>query len=99
MIALGIQGLAACGKNENKAGEATAAQAPSACDDLSAVSESDLATREKLGYVKTSPIADNQCQNCNLFLPPKEGEKCGGCMLFKGPVFAEAYCTYWAPKL
>lgn len=89
----------ACGKQE-KQGEDIASTSPSAdCADLSAVNEKDVTVREKLGYVKESPLADNQCQNCNLYLPPKSGEACGGCMLFKGPVFAEAYCTYWAPKI
>ena len=70
-----------------------------ACDDLSSVSKQDMETRRKLGYVKESPIPDNQCQNCNLYLPPKGGQACGGCMLFKGPVFPASYCTYWAPKV
>lgn len=69
------------------------------CDDLTGVSESDLGVRKKLGYVEQSPIAENTCHNCNLYLPPKPDHKCGGCMLFKGPVFADAYCTYWAPKV
>ena len=69
------------------------------CGDLSTVEEKDIALREKLGYVKESPLPDNQCQNCNLYLPPKEAQACGGCMLFKGPVYASAYCTYWAPKV
>ena len=69
------------------------------CDDLSGVSENDIALREKLGYVKESPINDNKCNNCNLYLPPAAGKECGGCMLFKGPVYAEGYCTYWAPQV
>ena len=69
------------------------------CNDLSGVSEADIALRQKLGYVKESPIADNQCANCNLYLPPAAGAACGRCMLFKGPVYAAGYCTYWAPKI
>lgn len=69
------------------------------CSDLTGVPENDLELRKKFAYVKQSPIADNQCDNCNLYLPPKEGSPCGGCMLFKGPVYAEGYCTYWAPKV
>lgn len=69
------------------------------CDDLSGVSQNDIALRQKLGYVKESPIEDNKCNNCNLFLPSASNEKCGGCMLFKGPVYATGYCTYWAPRV
>jgi hypothetical protein len=69
------------------------------CDDLSGVSQNDLALRQKLNYVNESPIEDNKCNNCNLFLPSSSNQKCGGCMLFKGPVYATGYCTYWAPKV
>lgn len=90
--------LPGCGKTSATGEENKATTDVTACDDLSAISEEDRAVREKLAYVETSPIPDNQCSNCNLYLPPKKDSKCGGCMLFKGPVFAEAYCTYWAPK-
>lgn len=91
--------IAGCGKKDKQEDTIASATDAKDCGDLSNVSEKDLAVREKLGYVKESPLADNQCQNCNLYLPPKAGETCGGCMLFKGPVYAEAYCTYWAPKI
>lgn len=96
--------LSGCGRKEQTAsGEQSVTdetvQPVSSCDDLTGVSEQDLGVRKKLGYVEKSPIADNQCHNCNLFLPPKPDHKCGGCMLFKGPVFTDAYCTYWAPKV
>ncbi|WP_028664370.1 high-potential iron-sulfur protein [Runella zeae] len=68
------------------------------CKDLSGVSDNDLKTRKKLGYVEVSPQAESQCSNCNLWLPPKEQKTCGGCMLFKGPVEATGYCTYWVPQ-
>jgi hypothetical protein len=69
------------------------------CNDLSDVPASDIELRKKFAYVEESPIADNQCNNCNLFFPPKPEKKCGGCMLFKGPVNPSGYCTYWAPKV
>lgn len=68
------------------------------CDDLSKVSEAEKKKREGFGYVEETPMPDKRCENCNLYTPPKEGRKCGGCILFDGPVFAEAYCTYWAPQ-
>lgn len=89
----------ACGGKKPADKESSQAGDVSSCDDLSRISEEDRAVRKKLGYVKESPIADNQCQNCNLYLPPKQGQSCGGCMLFKGPVYSNSYCTYWAPKV
>lgn len=68
------------------------------CEDFSGVSEADLKTRKKLGYVNQSPRPESKCGNCNLWLPPKEGQRCGSCMLFKGPVYTTGYCTYWAPQ-
>ncbi|HEX8039434.1 MAG TPA: high-potential iron-sulfur protein [Chryseosolibacter sp.] len=92
--------LDSCGPGKSSEAKSTGSDAVvTACDDLSNVSKGDLETRQKLGYVKESPIPDNQCQNCNLYLPPKNGQTCGGCMLFKGPVFPSSYCTYWAPKV
>ena len=97
--------LIRCGKSEQQqaaeqAGTIAEKHDPAdPCSDLSGISDNDIAVREKLGYVKESPLPDNQCQNCNLFLPQKEGQACGGCMLFKGPVYASGYCTYWAPKV
>ena len=84
---------------EEKGNEKSEASNSSDCGDLSSFTKEEVAVREKLGYVEESPLPDNQCQNCNLYLPPKEGQACGGCMLFKGPVYPEAYCTYWAPKV
>ena len=67
------------------------------CDDLTGVSPEEIEKRKKLAYVNKSPLPDSQCSNCALYIPPKEGKGCGGCLLFKGPVRAEGYCAYWAP--
>ena len=67
------------------------------CTDFSHVTENDLALRKSFAYVDASPIPDSRCDNCKLWLPPKEGQECGGCLLFKGPVMAAGHCTYWAP--
>jgi hypothetical protein len=67
------------------------------CNDFSGVSESELNKRNTLGYVKEAPVPDKQCNVCKLYLPPKKNERCGGCMLFKGPVEGNGSCTYWAP--
>jgi hypothetical protein len=85
----------------NSCGQNTKRQTPfegNPCDDIREVSEAELTKRKSFGYVKESPLADNQCSNCNLYLPPKESQSCGECILFKGPVRAEGYCTYWAVK-
>lgn len=67
------------------------------CDDFSGIDEAELEKRKKFAYVKQAPDELKQCNSCKLSLPPKQGEKCGGCMLFKGPVEANGSCTYWAP--
>ena len=68
------------------------------CNDYTGVSEAELQKRNSLGYVEETPMPESNCANCLLFLLPKEGETCGGCQLFKGPVFDNAYCTYWAAR-
>ena len=67
------------------------------CKDLSGVSKNDIEARTKLGYAEKSPLPDMVCGNCNLHIPPSAGKECGGCMLFKGPVYSSGYCIYWAP--
>ena len=66
------------------------------CNDLSGVSEGELKKRESLGYVTKTPNPVNYCGNCSLYIPAKEGEKCGGCLLFKGPVEVNGHCVQWA---
>ena len=79
--------------------EKPAAKPVDPCNDFTGVTETDLKARQKMGYVKASPIAESKCQNCQLFLPFKESPGCGKCQLFKGPVLTTAYCTYWAPQI
>lgn len=69
------------------------------CNDFSGVSDAELKKRAQLGYVKKSPNTESRCNNCQLWLPRKDNQVCGSCQLFKGPVLAEAHCTYWAPQI
>jgi hypothetical protein len=84
----------ACSKKESSQENQ---KATDACDDFSGVSEAELEKRKQFAYVKQAPDTLKQCNSCKLYLPPKQGDKCGGCLLFKGPVDAGGSCTYWAP--
>ncbi|MRI02218.1 high-potential iron-sulfur protein [Kriegella sp. EG-1] len=66
------------------------------CNNLLDISAAEIKKRESLGYVLQSTVPDNSCQNCALYIPPKPDKKCGGCLLFKGPVYAEGHCVQWA---
>lgn len=85
---------AGCGNNKKEIKE----EEVTSCQDYSKLTAEDLATRKKLGYTDSSPDPEKYCKLCNLYKPPKEGAKCGGCLLFKGPVEEEGTCTYWAPQ-
>ena len=85
-----------CDQKKGDSKEAKTSATIDACDDFTGVSEDDLKARRKLGYVNESPIAEMTCNKCKLWLPPTSGKACGGCMLFKGPVFPGGYCTYWS---
>jgi hypothetical protein len=91
--------ISSCKSKGEEKNSADVVKEPSDCNDLSGVSDQDVELRKKFAYVNESPIPDNQCNSCNLYLPPANGKKCGGCMLFKGPVHPAGYCTYWAPKV
>ncbi len=90
--------LSSCQVSEKETDPDRTEAGKGSCEDLSQVPEHDLKVRQTFAYVKESPIAENRCDNCKLWLPPKEGRDCGACLLFKGPVFASGYCTYWAPQ-
>ena len=86
--------------SENKPAETTGNEKPvDYCTDFSGLTEDEISKRDKLGYVTKSPIKNRNCANCNLWIPPAEGKSCGNCQLFKGPVYNEAHCTYWAPHV
>ena len=102
LIVPGVLGAAlisvSCNQNASAGKEDKAASPVDPCEDFSGISDKDLEARKRLGYVKESPIADSTCNKCNLFLPPQGDKPCGACMLFKGPVYATGYCTYWTAK-
>lgn len=82
--------------SENRSSDPKTPPAPQNTQDSSAMTKEDIDKRRMLGYVDKTPIAENHCSNCALYMLPKEGSKSGGCQLFKGPVNANGYCTYWA---
>ncbi len=91
--------LSGCSNTGKKtAGSKDTEAAVSSCDDYSHVDEVNLRKREQLGYVKQTVNPENKCSNCKLWIAPKEGQSCGGCLLFTGPVYDDGYCTYWAPQ-
>ena len=81
--------------------EGSTSEASFACDDLSGLNEQEMNQREQmtssLNYVAESPNSEKLCSNCALYVQPGEGEQCGGCTLFPGPVHPNGYCTSWAP--
>lgn len=68
------------------------------CTDTSALTETDLATREGLEYVDMSVNPDQNCLNCEHY---EEGEPnaCGTCALVPGPINPEGWCASWAEKV
>lgn len=97
--------LNSCNTNESSGGETKSGsdnkkQSTSAdpCNDLTGVSDGEIKKRESLGYVTKSADPENHCSNCALYIPPAGEGACGGCILFKGPVYAEGHCVQWAAK-
>lgn len=87
------------GKNESSGTESENKKQSTSedpCNDLIDISDGEIKKRESLGYVLKSAVPDNFCGNCAVYIPPKPNEKCGGCILFKGPVYKEGHCVQWA---
>ena len=71
---------------------------PDPCSDLSGLTEEEKNTRKEFAYVSKSPYPEKVCDNCELWIAPKEGSLCGGCEVMEGPVDPKGYCTVWAAK-
>lgn len=89
--------LQGCNANNSSQSRDKENSSTDSCTDMSGVSDNDKKIRAQAAYVEKSNIPEKICSNCKLHIPPANGKECGGCMLFKGPVYSSAYCTYWAP--
>jgi hypothetical protein len=69
------------------------------CTDVSGLMPADFQARKSFNYVEKTADATKNCANCQLYKAPEGGAKCGGCLLFKGNVTANGYCTSWAQKI
>lgn len=67
------------------------------CEDFSGLSQTDLSTRQQLGYIDQSSFSDRNCMNCNLYIKSDETLPCGNCLVIKGPIEDSGYCSVWAP--
>jgi hypothetical protein len=63
------------------------------CVPSSALSQEARQGRQRYGYVAQTPEQGKQCDNCQFWIPAEDGEACGGCRLFAGPVHPQGYCT------
>lgn len=90
--------LSAC-KADATGGAAAGGAAPAApaatCEDVSALSDADKATRNSLKYTSKAPDASKNCVGCSLYVP---GQPCGTCKVVKGPIAPEGWCSAFAPK-
>lgn len=86
--------ITACGGGETPApAEVPAAAAVDPCTDTTGLTETDLTLRRNLNYIEETTIAEQRCDNCQLYKAPENG--CGGCLLFAGPVTAAGWCSSW----
>lgn len=63
------------------------------CSDVSALSETELASRTTSNYVERSPHAAKTCANCALYTGT--ADSCGVCSVVRGPIKAAGYCDLW----
>ena len=86
------------GGQTGTAGARTGAATPAdPCDDLSGLTEAEIAVRHNLGYVAHSTDPAKSCHICHFWQPPATGT-CGTCQLFKGPVHPDGVCNSWVAK-
>lgn len=68
------------------------------CEDVTGLTETEIAMREAREYTDMSLEEDQNCSNCLLYVEPEPHEKCGGCLTIKGPIHPEGYCTIWVAQ-
>ena len=100
--------LAACGGEQQAvetpeapevpAEEPDMADADFSCDDVSGLTEQEIAARQSLNYVDESPMEGKYCDNCALYVAAEPGEQCGGCQTIKGPIHPKGYCDIWTAQ-
>lgn len=95
LLGFGFLSVACSRSNSSKIEKDQAVVDP--CTDLSDLSDTELETRQQLGYASQSSFADRTCLNCKLFVKSDESITCGSCLVIKGPVEDLGYCTVWAP--
>lgn len=81
--------VTACGGSESSG------PAPDPCKDVSGLTDQDKNMRTSLSYVEETEIPEQRCDNCQLYKLPENGNGCGGCLLFGGPVTAAGWCSSW----
>jgi len=90
----GDQKGAAGGGQAAAGGQAGAAAAqPTACDDLSGLTPAQIQVREAFQYKEKADNPEESCHLCEFYKKPEEGQFCGGCKLFAGPVNPGGHCT------
>lgn len=93
--------LNSCGgsnKDESVEDEENSGKPAGPCNDFTGVNTEELDKRKRMAYVDKSEMPESSCESCGLYIPWKDQATCGGCLLFKGPVRAEGYCTQWVAK-
>lgn len=97
---VGAAGLAACGGGTDTGGTEGGEAAALACDDVSALTEDEKATRTSLAYVELSTTEGKECTNCQQFQPDAANAAgaCGKCLVVPGSINPKGYCSSWTEK-
>jgi hypothetical protein len=100
-----LSGITGCGSGQDQAEEIggkpkevidSAARGVDPCDDVSMLSDAELAVRENFEYVPRSDVEGEYCNNCEFWTEPTGAGPCGGCTLMKGPINPKGHCISWA---
>ena len=91
--------LAACSTEQKKpASENSNKLSGDPCNDVSGLSDADLATRKQYSYTGQTPNQDKFCSNCLHWHPATGSGPCGTCELVKGPINPNGYCDQWMER-
>lgn len=69
-----------------------------ACDSVVGLTPQGMAVRGSVAYVDRSKVPEQNCANCQQYVPAPESGQCGSCKVMPGLAHPKGHCKVWAQR-
>jgi hypothetical protein len=69
-----------------------------ACDQVVGLTPQGIGVRQNLAYADRSKNPEQNCANCQQWVPAPASGHCGGCKVMPGPVHPQGFCKVWVKQ-